>query len=117
MEDNVSIISRMENRVSCVITADFLNPDKYPLHGDDRLRIAGTKGVIEIMAGRCVLATDRREPEEIASKEGRLPTWRYLADALKRKGDRTYSTCETLRVARFMLAARDALYNGREVSI
>jgi hypothetical protein len=37
----------MENEVLAYVNADFLRPGRATSHGDDRLRVAGTRGVIE----------------------------------------------------------------------
>ena len=35
-----------------ICTADYLRPSSAPTHDDDRMRIAGTKGILEIANGR-----------------------------------------------------------------
>ena len=47
-----------------IVHADFYRPDKTATHGDDRLRVAGTQGVVEVRAGRCLLlANDGAEQD------------------------------------------------------
>ena len=47
-EDSASILVLYENGASGTARLDYLRPETAPSHGDDRLRIAGTEGVIEI---------------------------------------------------------------------
>jgi predicted dehydrogenase len=75
MENNAAILFRMENNGSASLRLDYLRPSTAPTHGDDRLRIAGTKGVIEYQqATGLTLATDRSAPERITG----LPATRNL---------------------------------------
>jgi predicted dehydrogenase len=47
MENTTGTLFRMDNGGVAVMHLDYLRPDKGQGHGDDRLRIAGTKGVVE----------------------------------------------------------------------
>lgn len=47
-EDTASILVRYEGGASGTARLDYLRPETAPSHGDDRLRIAGTSGVLEI---------------------------------------------------------------------
>jgi predicted dehydrogenase len=38
----------MSNEVSASVSIDYLRPTAAPTHGDDRIRIAGTEGIIEV---------------------------------------------------------------------
>lgn len=47
MEDNASVIVKLDNGGSASARLDYCRPAAAPTHGDDRLRIAGNAGVIE----------------------------------------------------------------------
>ena len=47
LENNCAIIYKLDNRGTANLRTDYLRPESAPTHGDDRLRIIGTKGVIE----------------------------------------------------------------------
>ncbi|MEW6302222.1 MAG: Gfo/Idh/MocA family oxidoreductase [Verrucomicrobiota bacterium] len=47
-ENQASILARLGNGASATVRLDYQRPGTAPSHGDDRLRIAGTKGVVEI---------------------------------------------------------------------
>jgi predicted dehydrogenase len=49
MEDHAAMFFQMTGGVPCLITADFLRPEGAASHGDDRLRVTGTKAVVEMM--------------------------------------------------------------------
>ncbi len=45
----------MNNGVLASCNIDFLRPGKAPTHGDDRIRLAGTKGIVEVIDGKANL--------------------------------------------------------------
>src|SRR5690606_21796377 len=55
MEDHCVAMFELDGGAHAVVHADYLRPDGAPTHGDDRLRLVGTDGVIEIRRGRCEL--------------------------------------------------------------
>jgi len=46
-EDNVGLVFRLENGGTATCHLDYLRPPKAPTHGDSRLRVAGSEGVLE----------------------------------------------------------------------
>lgn len=48
LEATAQLMLTMENGVSAQVSADYLRPSNAPTHGDDRVRIAGTQGVLEV---------------------------------------------------------------------
>jgi len=48
MEDNASAVFQLDNRGTATLRIDFLRPPTAPTHGDDRLRLAGGRGVLEV---------------------------------------------------------------------
>lgn len=58
----------MNNGGQATITFDYLRPAKAPSHGDDRLRVAGSEGIVEIRLtdkSWCELATNKDEPRPL----------------------------------------------------
>jgi predicted dehydrogenase len=54
----------MSNEVFGGVNMDYLRPPKAPTHGDDRIRVAGTGGVIEVLDGRVHLI-DGQGPRDL----------------------------------------------------
>lgn len=48
----------MTNDIIATVTADMYRPMCSPTHGDDRVRVVGTKGIVEITDGKAVLISD-----------------------------------------------------------
>jgi predicted dehydrogenase len=107
MEDHVSALFQLDNGGSAVVHADYLRPGGAPTHGDDRLRIAGTKGIIEIMHERCHLI-DAGAPREITGDARVEPIHRELLAAARGERTDVYSTAHSLEMAAVLLHARDA---------
>lgn len=118
MEDHVAVIAKMSGGAGALLTADFLRPAKAPTHGDDRLRIAGTEGIVEVINDECVLLTNSEEPRVLAAgREGGEGIAEKFVKTLRGEGDGTFSTGETLRSAAWLLAAREAVDSGGRVSM
>lgn len=107
MEDHCVALFELSNGGSAVVHADFLRPTSAPTHGDDRLRVAGSSGVVEVRADRCVLigADGERDITE-GVNVGRVDE--ELLAAVRGESSEFYSTKESLLMAEILLRARDA---------
>ena len=65
LEVSSAALMELENGVIATVTADFFRPDGSARHDDDRLRVTGTKGMIEAVDGRVFLENElpKRELE------------------------------------------------------
>ena len=108
MEDHCVSVFELDNSATAVVHGDFLRPVAAATHADDRFRIAGSQGVIEIRDGHCTLTTHDQAETDITSRVCVEPMARELLAAL-RDGKREYfSTEASLRTAEILLTARDA---------
>jgi predicted dehydrogenase len=75
MENVTGSLFRLDNGGVGLLRIDYLRPKSAPTHGDDRLRLAGTKGILEYQAstGVTLLAGDR--PPEVIKE---LPDVKFL---------------------------------------
>jgi predicted dehydrogenase len=109
MEDHVALLCEMSNGASCVIHGDYLRPAQAPTHGDDRLRVVGSDGVLEVRDGLCIAITNE---EELRILEMSAPkatdTARGLLAAVRGEADARITTGECLRIAEVLLRAREA---------
>ena len=74
---------RMNDGMMASLTVDYLNPAKAPVHGDDRIRVVGTEGVLEVREDAVTLINSQgvQYPEN-------LPKEDFFADFLKQvKGE------------------------------
>ncbi|HVX67424.1 MAG TPA: Gfo/Idh/MocA family oxidoreductase [Bryobacteraceae bacterium] len=66
MENVTGSLFRLDNGGVGLLRIDYLRPKAAPTHGDDRLRLAGTRGVLEYQASTGVtLMAGERPPEAI----------------------------------------------------
>lgn len=107
MEDHVAALFELVGGGTAVVRADYLRPSGASTHGDDRLRLAGSKGIIEIQGGRCHLITDQpsRDITESVMVE---PAHRELLAAVRGQCTDIYSTQHSLEMAAILLHTRDA---------
>ena len=47
------------------VSMDYLRPDNADTHGDDRVRLVGTRGIIEVQAGKVFLASEEKMFQEM----------------------------------------------------
>ena len=66
MENTTSASFLLDNGGTASLRMDYVRPETAPTHGDDRLRIAGTRGVVEHQEGGGVtLVTASEKPREV----------------------------------------------------
>ena len=85
---------------------DYLRPGAAPTHGDDRVRIAGTAGVLEVMDGKSILI-DSNGKQEIAVPEPEREIFSDFVDSIINHTEPLVSVDETIELARACLLARD----------
>jgi len=75
MENSTATLFRLDNGGAAALRMDYLRPETAPSHGDDRLRLAGTRGVLEFQpATGLTLVTQKEKPRVITE----LPPARSL---------------------------------------
>ncbi len=108
MEDHVALMMEMDSGASAVIHADYLRPAAASTHGDDRLRVIGSAGLIEVRDDKCTLTTSASGQTDITDSAGALPMHEALLAAIN--GDASlYSTEQTLSMAETLLRMREAV--------
>lgn len=116
LEDSACVIAKLDNGASAAFRLDYCRPAAAPTHGDDRLRIAGNRGVIETVGGKVTLITHEEGPRELPLP----PPVRFLADyvdALK-QGHRPFIPFEEcVRITEVVLRAREAAETGKPVKV
>jgi predicted dehydrogenase len=117
MEDHVAALFVISGGGTAVVHADFLRPAAAATHGDDRLRVAGSEGVLEIIGGRCRLITNGQPETSLTERTPARPIHLELLDALRGEPSELYSTAESLAAARTLLRVRAAVDEGHWVNL
>lgn len=109
MESTGCMLLRYPEGVLASVNADFYRPTGAPRHDDDRIRITGTRGMIEVVDGVAYLENEqgRRALEPQPEQNPFL----YFADALGTDCAREQAR-EAFVTARACLLARDAAEEG-----
>lgn len=103
MEATSAVLMELEDGVMVTVTADFLRPTTSARHDDDRLRVTGTRGMIEAVDGRVYLEGD--EPKHELELPPRGIYFGDFVDAIAR-GDAEALAQEAFDVTRVCLTAR-----------
>ncbi len=118
MENVTGSLFRLDNGGVGVLGMDYFRPETAPTHGDDRLRLAGAKGVAEYQAATGVtILSGSRKPETL----GELPPERllfteYLEYVYNGKPP-SLTEADIYRVCDIVLAARESAERGRVVKL
>jgi len=97
----------MTNEVIAAVTADMYRPGSAATHGDDRVRVVGTEGILELMGGEVSLISDKEGGKIMLPLE---PAGDIFVEFLENilHGTETELTAEKgFEVTRWALMARD----------
>ncbi len=109
MENTTATIFRLDNGGSAALHMDYLRPDTAPAWGDDRLRLAGTRGVAEYQAATGVtLVTDKRPPRQIAELPPDGSLFLDFLNSVYNGGPSGLELRDIYRANEIVLAARDS---------
>ncbi len=119
MEDAGGILAELTNGAPAVIHFDYLRPwgSLQRPWGDDRLRLAGTEGILETKD--CAAGVELMTPEavEMLVLEQEVNVFAEFVAALRGQEPPYISTEESFRMTEVALAARDAQDTGRFVDV
>ena len=63
LESYGQILMKLDNGIAASVNFDFLRPESAPTHGDDRVRVLGSEGVLEVRGNRVYLIDKNGESE------------------------------------------------------
>ncbi|MHC4885464.1 MAG: Gfo/Idh/MocA family protein [Planctomycetota bacterium] len=69
MESSAYCCFDFEGGGQAMASIDYLRPSTAPCHGDDRLRVAGSTGVVEVLFGKTTLISEEEGVLELPLKE------------------------------------------------
>ena len=117
-EDHGGILYRLANGGTAVINLDYLRPESASTHGDDRLRIAGSEGIVEIVdcGTRTLLLREGETPRDLPLPESINLLSDFVAD-LNGESTHLVEPYEATYVTRLALMAREAADKGKILSL
>jgi predicted dehydrogenase len=117
-ESHASVLARLANGGSATARLDYLRPSTTDTHGDDRLRIAGTEGVIEMRQDnpKVMLVTAKQKPYEVEPEK--VPNLFVAFWKAVQEGKPSPIPAEDcFSITEVVLKARDAADQGKVVEI
>lgn len=109
METVTGTLFRLDNGGIGTLRMDYFRPETAPSHGDDRLRLAGTKGVVEYQAATGVtLLTGNARPQQITDLPPRGSVFIDFLESLYLGKTPALSEADIWRVNEITLLARDS---------
>ncbi len=115
-EDAAAMLFELRNGGAALVSADYLRPSGASSHGDDRLRIAGSAGVLELMNGRVSLI-DAGGERELPLEQPKDNVFTSFVRCLARGTEHPSGRMDAFRVTEVALKARDAADTGQPVSL
>lgn len=117
-EDQGGILFKFSNGGTAIINLDYLRPSTAPTHGDDRLRIAGTEGIVEVTdcGTRTHLILEGEPPRDLALS----PEEDFLVNLYQErigKGEHIVGPNDAIDVTRICLLAREAADTQKILSL
>lgn len=115
---HAAFVLTMRNGGVTSVTLDYLRPEAAPSHGDERIRIAGSRGVIEtaLVERKVTLTTADRGPRTLELKpEPDLFT--QFARSLRGEAPAPLRLHEACRITEVALRAQEAADTGQPVSL
>ena len=108
----------MANGGVAAVTLDFLRPEAAPTHGDERLRVAGARGVVEtaLVEREATLTTADRPPRALTLRP-QPDLFTQFARSLRGEAPPPLTLHEGCRVTEIALKAQEAAETGRVVSL
>jgi len=117
MQNVTATVFRLDNGGTATLRMDYLRPASVQGHGDDRLRLAGTKGIVEYREGAdvAVIGPAGRRMLTSLPRQGSVFTDFLLSTYAGAKPSLTWE--EIVRANQWTLAAEEAAESGRVIPI
>ena len=117
MEATAICLFWLKDEVVAHINIDYLRPQNADTHGDDRIRIAGTKGVIEVRGGNVYLINGNAKGEQILSLQQPPKIFQDFAESLDGKKPCLITAEQSLYFTRVCLTAQKAADCGQIIAM
>jgi predicted dehydrogenase len=112
LEDNACILARLDNGASAAFRLDYCRPEAAPTHGDDRLRVAGSKGVVEARGGGATLITQEEGPAELPLPPG-VNLFADFLGAVRDDKEPFIPFADCAKITEVVLRAHESALTGR----
>ncbi len=113
-----AFVLTMRNGGVASVTLDYLRPATSPSHGDERLRIAGSRGVVEtaLVEHKVTLTTADKRPRTLALTP-QTDIFTQFARSLRGESPPPLTLEEACRITEIAIKAQQSADTGRVVSL
>lgn len=109
MENVTAAVYKLDNGGVASLHMDYLRPDTAPGHGDDRLRLAGTKGVAEYMADLgVVVLSEKGKPRKVTPLPPRRSVFLDFVESVYLGRPQSLTLKDIYRVNEITIATHEA---------
>ncbi len=108
MENTAGLICLADNGATVITRLDYCRPNTAPSWGDDRIRFAGTKGVVEIIDGKITLITREKKPHIVEPLKNPVSLFGSLIDVIEGRGKSILPAEDCFRITEIVLKLRNA---------
>jgi len=111
-----ALTAKMENEVLVNINVDYLNTASFPMHGDDRIRLAGTRGTLEILKNEVHLHTDEKA-EVFPAPEKKENIFAAFVQQIRTGTPMRFTTDDCFAITKAALAAQKSRIEGKPLDL
>jgi predicted dehydrogenase len=118
MENVAALSFKLDNSGVASLHMDYQRPETAPTHGDDRLRIVGTKGIVEFQETQgLTLVTKDQAPRKITDLPQSKPLAVDFIESLYGGTPHQLTRAEIFRISEIILKTRDAAEKHKIVKL
>ena len=116
LEATAIMLFEGENGTAASVSADYLRPSAAPTHDDDRIRIVGEKGILEVRGGQVYLISQNGE-RTLENTPPKYELFEEFAMSVCGEGECRVTAKETFDTTYIALVARQSADSGRKIGI
>lgn len=105
----------MTGDVIASVNLDYYRPKNAATHGDDRVRVVGTEGIIEVSDSKVKLINGENNGEEYIETSCDRTLFADFVSGLQKKNECLLSTDDVFEVTEACLLARESADTGKEI--
>lgn len=102
----------MKNGILAQVSLDYLRPGSAPTHGDDRIRVAGTTGILEVANGEVIIIDCKGKRKIETLRKPKLPIFSSFMASIRGEEACLTDAKETFALCRACLKAQQAADKG-----
>jgi predicted dehydrogenase len=114
LESSAHILYRLKNSGSAAANVDYFRPPGAPTHGDDRIRVAGEAGVVEVMREEARLLSGDN-PESELEKTPPASLFGDFIGSIRGTAVPRYTMDDTFGIHELAIRTREAADTGKTI--